>query len=558
MTLSKSMRAGLAIVFAVLAAGVILLGNQRQAKASDLGSTIVCLVYTDLNSFGSPIPLLSAGECNATSTPSGGGRLIVQKIVSGGTAHSSDFSIHVKQGGNEISGSPQPGSVSGTTYIGLPASSYAISETGAQTANYTADYSGCSGGTVTLADGGTATCTIINTYNSGGGGGGGGAPATGTLVVKKVVSGISIAPSLFSFKVNDGSAAAFSASGENDLTVATGTYSVAEVASTTFTTTYANSANESANCNNLAVVAGATTTCTVTNTFIAPGLGTTSDLSIVKTASGTGSVSVGDTITYAITISNAGPAGAAGVSVSDLLPSGLTYVSDDGGGKYASTTGIWSVGALESGSSTALHITATVAASAAGSSVTNSASVSDTNGDGNLSNNSDSVSVSVAPAPTGGGNTNTGGGTPAPTGGGGGGGNGPIVGTSFSGGGGNGPIPLGQVLGASTSAPQACSALISSYMRRGLHNDPAQVKLLQQFLNDTMHANLPVTGYFGPLTDAAVRKFQLQYSGDILSPWVPYGLPNAETATGYVYKTTLRKINLLYCASLSIPLPTLP
>ncbi len=125
------------------------------------------------------------------------------------------------------------------------------------------------------------------------------------------------------------------------------------------------------------------------------------------------------------------------------------------------------------------------------------------------------------------------------------GGNGPIAGSL---GGGSG----GQVLGASTSAlPEGCSALLTTYMRLGKkNNDPAEVRLLQQFLNDTIHTNLPITGFFGKATDRAVRDFQSNYPDDVLTPW---GL---QDPTGFVYRTTQRWINLLHCQSLNIPMPT--
>ncbi len=130
---------------------------------------------------------------------------------------------------------------------------------------------------------------------------------------------------------------------------------------------------------------------------------------------------------------------------------------------------------------------------------------------------------------------------------------GQVLGAS-TGPGGEGSTGEGSVLGAST-----CSTpLLTKYMKEGRPNDPEQVKLLQQFLNDEMGSNLQITGFFGPLTTAAVKAFQLKYASEILAPWVPHGLPSAQTPTGYVYKTTLRWINKLYCESLDIPMPQLP
>ena len=62
----------------------------------------------------------------------------------------------------------------------------------------------------------------------------------------------------FSFKVNGGTATAFEADGQNDLTVDAGSYSVTEPAAAGYTTTYDN-------CDNLALANGETKTCTITN-----------------------------------------------------------------------------------------------------------------------------------------------------------------------------------------------------------------------------------------------------------------------------------------------------
>ena len=66
-------------------------------------------------------------------------------------------------------------------------------------------------------------------------------------------------------------------------------------------------------------------------------------------------------VTFTITAHNNGPNDAEGVEVKDLLPAGLTWVSDDGLGAYDHTTGIWNIGTLIYGGIDAvLHITANV------------------------------------------------------------------------------------------------------------------------------------------------------------------------------------------------------
>ncbi|MDH3463451.1 MAG: DUF11 domain-containing protein, partial [Acidimicrobiia bacterium] len=81
----------------------------------------------------------------------------------------------------------------------------------------------------------------------------------------------------------------------------------------------------------------------------------------------------GDTITFTITVANQGEDDATGVEVVDQLPAGLTYVSDDSGGSYDSSTGVWAIGSLTAGASTSLQIQATVVGSGT---ITNVAEVS--------------------------------------------------------------------------------------------------------------------------------------------------------------------------------------
>jgi len=90
----------------------------------------------------------------------------------------------------------------------------------------------------------------------------------------------------------------------------------------------------------------------------APILPTSADVSLTKTVNDT-TPDVGDDVVFTITVSNAGPAVATGVVVTDQLPSGFTYVSDNSGSAYNPVTGVWSVGSLAVGTK-ALTITATV------------------------------------------------------------------------------------------------------------------------------------------------------------------------------------------------------
>ncbi|WP_420321297.1 gliding motility-associated C-terminal domain-containing protein [Flagellimonas sp.] len=83
------------------------------------------------------------------------------------------------------------------------------------------------------------------------------------------------------------------------------------------------------------------------------------DLSLTKNVDNANPV-VNTNVVFTLTVSNTGPSDATTIQVTDQLPSGFTYVSDDGGGNYDDTTGVWNVGALPNGGNTSLNITATV------------------------------------------------------------------------------------------------------------------------------------------------------------------------------------------------------
>ncbi|MBI9040706.1 PKD-like domain-containing protein, partial [Lutibacter sp.] len=70
---------------------------------------------------------------------------------------------------------------------------------------------------------------------------------------------------------------------------------------------------------------------------------TSTDLVTTKTVDNA-TPNEGDTIVYTVTVTNNGPSDATGISLTDLLPAGVTYVSDDAAGAYNHGSGLWSVG----------------------------------------------------------------------------------------------------------------------------------------------------------------------------------------------------------------------
>lgn len=119
------------------------------------------------------------------------------------------------------------------------------------------------------------------------------------------------------------------------------------------------------------------------------------DIAIAKTVSNAAPLA-GTSITFTLTATNLGPAAATSVQVTDLLPTGYTFVSaTPSQGSYVSTTGVWTVGALAAGgagNSATLQIAATVKATGVfNNTATRTAS---TPTDPNAANNSATVVVS--------------------------------------------------------------------------------------------------------------------------------------------------------------------
>jgi len=120
------------------------------------------------------------------------------------------------------------------------------------------------------------------------------------------------------------------------------------------------------------------------------------DLSIAKSAPATANVT--DEITYSLSITNNGPDAATGTQVTDSLPSGVTYVSDDAGCSISGQDLTCPIGNLAYGSTTGINVVVKVEISAAPNVLTNTAIVSGDQYDPDGSNNESSVSTEINPA----------------------------------------------------------------------------------------------------------------------------------------------------------------
>ena len=120
------------------------------------------------------------------------------------------------------------------------------------------------------------------------------------------------------------------------------------------------------------------------------------DLSLSKTDS-PDPLSAGDLLTYTLTVHNAGPQSATGVSLTDTLPADVTFVSatpSQGSCSQASGTVDCALGTLANGASASVEIQIRPQE---GGTITNQASVSSDAGDPSPSDNSASAETTVTP-----------------------------------------------------------------------------------------------------------------------------------------------------------------
>ncbi len=142
----------------------------------------------------------------------------------------------------------------------ISAGTYTLSEDGPL--GYTAGAWNCigvtnTGSSITLNNGDSAVCTINNDANP------------GNLIVRKVIYNTYNGNDTyedFSFSVNSNPSIPFESDGQNDISIAAGTYTIVEDDPTPgYTVTYDN-------CSNIELANGETETCTITNSEVAPRL----------------------------------------------------------------------------------------------------------------------------------------------------------------------------------------------------------------------------------------------------------------------------------------------
>ena len=119
------------------------------------------------------------------------------------------------------------------------------------------------------------------------------------------------------------------------------------------------------------------------------------DMTITKTINNA-TPNVGSNVIFTLTATNSGPNVALGVTVTDNLPSGYTYVSNTtpSVGSFDSSTGIWTIGSVANLASATLTITAKVNASG---NYSNTATASSPSTDPDTNNNTSTVSTVPVP-----------------------------------------------------------------------------------------------------------------------------------------------------------------
>ncbi len=254
-----------------------------------------------------------------------------------------------------------------------------------------------SNGGTTVPAGGTTTYTLTVSNT-----GGLGTDGTDITIVDVLPTHLSIANGTFT-------ASSWSCTALSNVITCKNSAVIAAAGSSNFSITVNVASSATGTIVNPAQVGGGGDTATSTPTTTTAGACTAADLPTKGCAVDSDTVSIdadlemlkvvdnstpyaGSNIVFTLTVTNKGLGDASGVYVSDVLPSGYTYQSDDGGGDYVSGTGIWTIGALTNGSVATLKITAKVLATGT---YNNTATVSSTTNDPINTNDEASQSITL-------------------------------------------------------------------------------------------------------------------------------------------------------------------
>ena len=257
--------------------------------------------------------------CTITNDDQAATLTLVKTVVNdnGGTATVSDFPL-TATGPTTITG------ISGTpavTNAPVNAGVYTLSEP--VVAGYTAGAWSCtagalSGNQLTLANGDSATCTIVNDDQA------------AMLTLVKTVSGGPAVATDWTLSAA-GPTPVSGAGGVSAASVGAGVYTLSEtggVSNVTYTASAWSCTGGALSGDQLTLANGESATCSITNTYVSPAV------IFTKTANTTGPVAVGDTITYTLTTVVANSQTTSVTTLTDTLGTGLDFVAVTNAGAY--------------------------------------------------------------------------------------------------------------------------------------------------------------------------------------------------------------------------------